>query len=751
MNAGRDVRYVPLAAERVPEVGRVRVARAAGPPLGALVNASLVRVPLIPFAWDTETALIAQGLQAPPLTCVTWAAGSEAGILHHREGVAMMRDALQRPDILFIGQNVAYDFAVLAAEAPDLFPLIWRAYCENRVTCTKIRQQLLDIAAGKFRGGPDADGTWRKWGYSLDDMARRFLGTKLAKGTKNAQTGETGQDSWRLQYAHFRDVPLERWVEHAQIIRPDLDPHEVITYPVQDGVSTLLIWRCQEDQNTGPGAPPGGWLQDQFRQVRGQFWLHLMSARGIRTNLGKIEFLEHATREARNALASELASAGLLKWNKSKGDWSRDTKNAAAAMVAACRANGLPIRRTKTGELKRKNDPTIVFDDSEYVCLDEDACKASEDPTMQDYAEFTTLTKVLSNDVKMLFEGSYYPIHSRFDIVWTGRTSSSKPNVQNVRRLPGIRECFEPREGYVFLECDYPSIELYTLAETCALRVGSSELGRVLREGRDPHTEFAGRILQVSDADAYAMKKLPKESADYKRFDYARQTAKVANFGLPGGLGIKTFVHFARKQYKVKLTEGEARALKEMWFEQWPEMRPYFDWVKSLFWQTGVEKDTCSVEQLHVGRYRGGCTFCNGCNTSFQGLASDIAKAAGWRITGECFGTEGDYDGRPSPLAGGRIVNFVHDQFFLEYPEIDPTSMHNAAMRLGKIMQIEANKFLTTVPILDTKMEPTIIRYWSKDASQVWENGQLRVWPPRNAIVTASSSSVTAAIPAAST
>ncbi len=454
----------------------------------------------------------------------------------------------------------------------------------------------------------------------------------------------------------------------------------------------------------------------------------------MRTDLAKVEELELATRMGRDELARELHEAGLLSWDKKKGDWKRNTKAAAQAMVAACKANGLPIRRTKTGQNKQKNDQSLVLADLEYVSLDEDACKASEDPMMQDYAEFTTLTKVLSNDVKMLFDGVYYPIHSSFDMVWTGRTSSSRPNVQNVRRLPGIRECFVPREGYVFLECDYPSIELYTLAETCALRVGYSALGEVLRAGRDPHTEFAARILGVSVEQAYQMKKLPKESSDYRSFDYARQTSKVANFGFPGGLGIKTFVHFARKQYKVKLSEDQARLLKEQWFEQWPEMRPYFDWVKGLFWQTGVERSTCNVEQLHVGRWRGGCSFCNGCNTSFQGLAADIAKRAGWRITGECFGVLPDYDDHPSPLAGGRVVNFVHDQFFLEYPEIDPVHMHHAAMRLGEIMRHEANEYLTTVPILVEKMEPTIIRYWSKNASQVWQDGVLQVWPSNTSI-----------------
>lgn len=667
------------------------------------------------LAWDTETGLIQQGLPAPPITCVTWATpDGGCGILGHVDGCVMIEDALRRPAVRFVGAYVAYDFTVLTAERPDLFPLIYEAYDSDRVTCVKIRQQLLDIAAGRFRGGPNADGVWVKWGYSLEDLARRFLGVQMQK------------DTWRLEYSAFRGVPIDYWTTHARTVRPDLKPEECITYPIDDAVNTLKVWECQELANTKIiDGVQTDWLYDQFAQTRASFWLSLMSARGVRTDLAKVEDLERATVEAYQKVATVLAEKGLIKWNKAKNDWSRNTKAAAQYMVAACKENGVPIRRTKTGERRAKDEPDLVLADDQYVCLDEDACKASEDALMIEYAELTTLKKVLNNDVKMLREGTYYPIHSRFDMVLTGRVSSSKPNLTNIRRLPGIRECFIPREGYVFLENDYPSVELYTLAEVCALRVGFSTLGVVLREGRDPHTELAARILNIDIATATVRAKDKRD----KIFDDARQTAKVANFGFPGGLGIRTFVYFARKTYGVILSEDQARTLKEIWFETWPEMREYFNYVKSLFWQTGVEKPYCNVEQLHVRRWRGGCTFCNGCNTGFQALAADIGKRAGWRLTGECWGTRGDYEGGSSPLLGGRIVNFIHDQFFLEFPICHAQRMHDAAMRLGEVMRVEANKLLTTVPIRVEKIKPTILRYWSKEAEQVFDNGVLQPWP----------------------
>jgi DNA polymerase I-like protein with 3'-5' exonuclease and polymerase domains len=82
------------------------------------------------------------------------------------------------------------------------------------------------------------------------------------------------------------------------------------------------------------------------------------------------------------------------------------------------------------------------------VCLDSDACKSSGDPLLEAYAEFSSMSKVLSNDVEMLRKGTVVPIHTHFDMADTGRVTSAKPNTMNPRRLAGVRECYVPR-GYV--------------------------------------------------------------------------------------------------------------------------------------------------------------------------------------------------------------------------------------------------------------------------------------------------------------
>ena len=49
----------------------------------------------------------------------------------------------------------------------------------------------------------------------------------------------------------------------------------------------------------------------------------------------------------------------------------------------------------------------------------------------------------------ILLKGIKTPVQTRFEpLLETGRTSSSAPNIQNIKRLVGMRECFRPRPGY---------------------------------------------------------------------------------------------------------------------------------------------------------------------------------------------------------------------------------------------------------------------------------------------------------------
>ncbi len=112
----------------------------------------------------------------------------------------------------------------------------------------------------------------------------------------------------------------------------------------------------------------------------------------------------------------------------------RHVKNMNVARVLMfdhCTTNGLPVPHT---EKWRPNKHGA----HEYVAIDSDACRISENERLIAYAELVHTGKMLTTDIKQLEGGVHRPIHTHFEVcLETGRTSSAGPNVQNRARGEG--------------------------------------------------------------------------------------------------------------------------------------------------------------------------------------------------------------------------------------------------------------------------------------------------------------------------
>jgi DNA polymerase I-like protein with 3'-5' exonuclease and polymerase domains len=422
-----------------------------------------------------------------------------------------------------------------------------------------------------------------------------------------------------------------------------------------------------------------------------------------------------------------LLAAGLVY-----AEHSRDTKAAAKRCVEAYAKSGKGAPRTKGyKEALKKGETPGPYD---FISLDADTCAASDDLLLVLYSEYTSLAKTLANDIPMLRSGTTTPVHSRFDeLRKTGRTSSSSPNVQNVRRLPGIRECFTPRPGFVFVDCDFGMLELHTLAQVCYWVLGFSTLGDALNAGIDPHLRMAATILRIE----YDVAKARREAGDGE-VDNARTAGKGVNFGRPGGLSAKTFVVYAWTNYKIRLTLADAQRLIDLYDQTWVEMPRYFGWIKSqkdpnfsktIIDDEGRERELSrfDIVQPWSQRLRAGAAYCEACNSPFQGLGADVAKLALWLVWKATMGLS--ELGEADPLFGCRIVNFVHDSIMTEAPE---GRAHEAAMRQKELMDLAGRIVLPSVPV---KADALVCRQWSKKA-QRWkdENGRLIPWDLRVAV-----------------
>lgn len=618
--------------------------------------------------YDTETFLISNARPVPPLVCISWCVDdSEPELVHVKDPAAyrLVRDWFDKKEYL-VGHNIAYDNAVLIAQWPEFLEPIFDAYDADLMGDTLINQQLHEIRFGMFRGRmvwhEDVRGyKWHEYKYGLADISRRNLGRVLEK------------DEWRLRYGEFADVPLDQWPEGAR------------HYPKEDARATRDNWLKQEYEFGAPSP-------DLPNQMRAAWWLHLMSAYGLRTDAKSVQDFIAKTESEYQELESELKTLGLVK-----KDGTRDTKAAKAYMRKVC----------------EENKKTLLLTDKGDVSLSADACERSDDDIMADYGKLGAMKTLLSDKEKSVLtnlqNATIYPVHTHFGLAESGRTTSSNPQIQNLRREAGIRECFRPRPGYVYADADYSALELYCLAQACIDLLGKSHLAEVLNAGLDPHTALGADIMGISYEEGLAL----KESGD-DAFDNARQTAKVANFGFPGGLGFKKLVLFARKSYGVIITEERARELKNQWLARWPEMAEYFAYVNSLFLDG---EETCTVTQLKSGRERGGCSYCAAANTHFQGLGADATKHAGWLIAKAC------YIDKSSVLYGSRPVAYVHDQWLVEV--LDDEKAHDKAYELARLMKVGADKYLSEVP---TKVSPLLARMWSNDAKAVFKNGRLVPW-----------------------
>ncbi len=431
---------------------------------------------LIPFSLDKETHLIRPGCLAPEPVCATWAKGKEYGILHHTQVHDWLEGLLRDPEILFLGANIAFDFGVACAAWPDLTPLVFAAYENDRVTDVAIRQKMLDIAAGCYRGKLDQDNVWVPYRYGLEFLAKRILGIQLKK------------DGWRLRYGEFENIPLSGWISRAIEMQAEarvllkagapfggheekdlqailLDPPEqVITYAIDDARTALAVFIKQE-----PCAAE--YLKSQFHEARAAWALHLSSCWGMRTDLRGVEEVRVVTEAAIVDVKARLMALGIVR-----PDGSRDTKKATEFMLHACGWAKATVDPTLPGmgmlegewdseeeravkALARAREPKVKsprvirgkgndcfyvalrddalplrFTKTKEIALDAEACIATEDPVLKDYERYTGLGKTLNADVPMLLKGTVFPVHCRHDIAETSRVTHSGPNLANVSK-----------------------------------------------------------------------------------------------------------------------------------------------------------------------------------------------------------------------------------------------------------------------------------------------------------------------------
>jgi hypothetical protein len=614
------------------------------------------------IAIDTETELIEPGNLTPRLVSLQWAEDTESDVLPAKYIAGALCIYFQDSDTIIVGHNVVFDLLVIAAEDPEIAPFIWKSLADGRVRDTGIREALFAIRDGDEH---------RLNKLALDDLVRRRLGYGLNKGP----------DSFRFYYGLLADLDVTNW------------PDEAINYARADAISTREVYLHQQTEleRLGYGSGTDAQFPDEILQVRAAWALQLMSNYGLRTDPMAVGELKLKLESESESLTRDLVAAGILR-----EDGSRDMRAIRSRVEEAYRLQGLPVPRT---------EPSAKFPDGQ-VGTDADVCGESGDPVLVKACELVSIEKLLSTYLPALEAGTRAAICARYNLlVASGRTSCRAPNVQNQPRKGGVRECFVPREGNWYVDCDLEAAELKALAQICYSFFGVSALRDAFIEGRDPHCELAAKLCGCSYEE---MLKRPDKKEK-------RVLAKVANFGFPGGLGALSLISFA-KGYGVTLSIEQSQELKDNWFASWPEMEPYFEMIGELT----SDYSPRQITQFMSGRVRGGLSFCAGANTLFQGLVADAMKAALWEISKACYTDD------ESALYNSRPVAFIHDEILLESPiALAPA----AGEELSRVMNAVVQRWMPDVPVTST---PHLMDRWQKGAETVRDgSGRLVLWTPK--------------------
>ena len=726
------------------------------------------------IAIDTETEII-KDPEVPRLALVIASDGRQHVLIHPDDVGEFL---LTHSQAEFVCHNVAFDFWVIHEHLTETGEVDALNFWLHLVKVHRLHDtMLLDILLRLARGaGVNNDETRGVEPRNLAVVTRFYTGLEISK-----------EDPYRLRFGELIDCDWET-----------ADPG-FFQYAIKDAICTLLVYQIVRSQAVEvmtahghrsapkgpieiyPDAPARFGLLSEAIQVEGTIALAATTRNGLHTHAERLQTAKEEFQQELESVIDEFIThypgillqdtTGQLRLTKS-GLPRKSHVNLDKALLAAveeiCQRTGTTVtaKRTLKGKISHSvGEWKDLIDESAFLSL---------------WGRYEKLTKK-----KQFFEALSEPVlHPRYQVlVRTGRTSCSKPNMQNIPRDGEFRNVIVPSPGHLLLVVDYSFIELVTLAAVCQARFGSSRLADVIRKGVDPHCYTAALLAGISLKQFMDLKHTAPA-----RFKSARQQAKPVNFGVPGGMGPTALVAYAKATYGVQMTQQDAEDFhRRLTTKIYPELGQYladggfFQLARRLkvpeavciksfcFGDLTSSKAAAIVRKIVKGQplRKDGTPFKPSyvrdvwdsliainrdeqLGTELQRrvgsphLAARLFPSSVAALTGRVRGNVTYTQQRNTPfqslasdgakralgrlvLGGYRVVGFVHDEVLIELPDQGDYVDRSAAEAVVKIM-IEAMQEMTgEVPV---KCEYTLSDRWSKNAELILEGDKVRPWRP---------------------
>ena len=230
-------------------------------------------------------------------------------------------------------------------------------------------------------------------------------------------------------------------------------------------------------------------------------------------------------------------------------------------------------------------------------------------------------------------------IHARFNQTgtFTGRYSSSSPNLQNIPR--GLmRYAFRVTEGRALVDLDYGGMELRA---ACSDRIADEPAMReVFNSGGDVHRATAAKMFSISEEEVT---------------DEQRRQAKATNFGALFGSSPNGLVNYFQSQ-GVTISLAEGTEFLNSWLAAYPNIARWHRHCKSMVEQGAPVEMVDGRRRYLYGEKERHTTFCN---NTVQGSCASVMKLAMYGIHQQLK----DID----PTA--RLVAQIHDELLIEVAE----------------------------------------------------------------------------------
>lgn len=505
---------------------------------------------------DTETTLIESPSKTPEIVLASVSDGETTIVLKPHEIDSFLA---AHSSHTFVCHNAAFDFWVLESVTQR----VWNLVESDRFHDTMLLDMLIRLAKGLGES---------KVGSDDGKLYPQGLGKLCSIYAKQLQLSfDVDKESpYRLKFAEL--LKVQDWTKADQ---------GFFEYAAADPYATVKIYKLLKDEAIAlcskheiPADQIDNYgLLTLHIQVKAAIALAKITRNGIGYNPNKVNLLELDIRQDIKLDIEYLdktypglfqrfkkKNEGGFKYTKKSDLPSLSTKHLRTLLEGICKEQNIPIPLSQGKTANLLTTKTQVWEPYRNA-----------HPLIQKFLSLNTTSKLLSffDIFKNTANSRIYPSYKV--LMRTGRTSSSKPNIQQMPGDKAFRSLFIPREGYKFAVIDYSFIELRTLAVICEERFGFSVLADTIRNGIDPHV-YTAAMIQNMDIQEFILLKESNPIA----FKTARQAAKALNFGIPGGLGAKSLADYAKASYGVLMSKDEAADFrKRLIYKIYPEIGKY--------------------------------------------------------------------------------------------------------------------------------------------------------------------------------